>query len=98
MAPGRLEETSTGILRQQATMVMHDLTVEDVNRQIAHASDNRRVVVICSMSAMTLVATIAVILRLVARRVNQASWRKDDYAILVALVGALTLASIASMA
>ncbi len=60
---------------------------EETFYQLLHASDDRRKVLFVSTACMMFVGTMAVILRLIARRRNKGRFCADDYAILVALVG-----------
>lgn len=62
---------------------------EQLAYQRSHGHEDRRMVLFVSTGIMTGAATIAVILRLISRRVNNTKLRADDYAIIVALVGSL---------
>ena len=68
-------------------MKLQPPTPEDIAYQLKHASDDRRVVLFVSTALMNAVATVAVVLRLVARRINRTKLLADDYTIFAALVG-----------
>lgn len=64
-------------------------TPADVEYQEAHIHESRQHEVVASNVAVLTLATVAVILRLVARRITKAPLQKDDYTIIVALVRTL---------
>lgn len=65
---------------------MEKPTPEDIQYQLEHHNDSFVDEVLVSMSICLALATIAVILRVVARRMSKASIGKDDHMIFVALV------------
>ncbi|KAI9756399.1 MAG: hypothetical protein M1815_003660 [Lichina confinis] len=67
-------------------MKLQPPTPEDIAYQLEHASDDRRVVLFVSTALMNAVATVAVVLRLVARRINRTKLLADDYNIFAALI------------
>lgn len=68
---------------------MATLTPEDVQFQIAHWDDDKGPLVTTITTIFMVFAMIAVVLRLVTRKVIiKISWQVDDYAIIVAMVRA----------
>lgn len=57
-----------------------------IKYQLAHIKDDRNPGFIASVSVVAALASIAVILRLLARRWTKVGWAADDYTIVVALV------------
>lgn len=58
----------------------------DIQYQLEHLHDNKIPQLLVSQITCFVLAITAVILRLVSRRLNQASIQSDDYMILIALV------------
>ena len=69
-------------------------TPEDIKYQLQHINDSRQHEVVAAITTVLTLATVAVIFRVVARRLTKASLQKDDYMIFAALV--LTLIAIFS--
>ncbi len=67
-------------------MRVHVLTSEEIFVQLVHGHEDRRPLLFISTSIITLVATIAVVLRFISARLNSSVLRADDYTIFVALV------------
>lgn len=61
-------------------------TEQDIQYQLQHIHESRQHEVVASITTVLTLASIAVILRLVARRLTKAPLQKDDYMILAALV------------
>ena len=53
----------------------------------AHINDDRRPVIYGVCSMLTVLSTVAVVLRIIARRIKRLSLAADDYLVLLALVG-----------
>lgn len=60
--------------------------LEEFEYQQLHYHDDKAPAIIAGSILLITFATIIVVLRLVARRINAASWQADDYSIVVALV------------
>lgn len=67
--------------------MMATLTPEDIKFQLTHWDEDRGPLVIAVSTTFIAFATIAVVLRLLTRKlILKISWQVDDYAITVALV------------
>ena len=68
---------------------------EEIKYQLAHIHDNRSQGFITSVAIVTTLATVAVILRLLARRWTKVGWAADDYTIMVAVIMAWGMVCVA---
>lgn len=59
---------------------------EEINYQLAHIDDDRSKSLIVSHTLCLVLAGIAIVLRLIARRMSKAAIKADDYMIIVAFV------------
>jgi hypothetical protein len=67
-------------------MRVHIPTPEEIFVQLVHGDEDRRPLLFISTSIITVVATIAVVLRFISARLNGSILRADDYTIFLALV------------
>ena len=63
-----------------------DITPQELEYQKLHYYDDKAPAVIAGSIILIVFATVNVVLRLLARRMSAASWKADDYSIIVALV------------
>ena len=61
-------------------------SINEVEYELSHSREDRGKDILSSFVVCVCLATIAVILRLVARRVSKAALKADDYWILISLV------------
>lgn len=64
----------------------HRLSPEEIQYQLQHIHEDRSSDLITTFASCTALAYVAVILRLIARRVNRARIQADDCWVLIALV------------
>ena len=68
----------------------HQLPPEEIQYELQHIHEDRSSELVTTFATCTALAYIAVILRLIARRVNRAPIQADDSWVLVALVSTQT--------
>ena len=64
----------------------HRVPPEDIQYQQQHIDDNRASDLITTFATCTALAYLAVVLRLIARRLNKTTLQADDFWVLIALV------------
>ena len=62
-------------------------TPQEIAYETAHYQDNKGPAITGGSILLIIVATVAVFLRLLARRIKKTAWGSDDVMIVVALVG-----------
>ena len=62
------------------------ISVDDISYQLAHYDDDRSQEIVVVTMVMAGLATLAVLLRLWARKLIAAKWMADDYLIIVGLL------------
>lgn len=62
---------------------------EEINYQLAHINEDRSEALIVSHTICLVLAGIAIVLRLIARRMSKAALKADDYMIILAFVSRL---------
>lgn len=67
-------------------MSTHGISPESLQHQKLNYYENKTPSVIAGCVVLIAVASSAVFMRLVSRRITGASWRSDDYTIIAALV------------
>lgn len=60
---------------------------QEIVYETIHFRDNKGPAIVGGSILLIVFATIAVVLRLVARRIKRTAWGADDYTIVVSLVG-----------
>ena len=68
---------------------------EEIKYQLAHIHDDRSQGFITSVAIVTTLATVAVILRVLARRWTKVGWAADDYTIMMAVIMAWGMVCVA---
>ena len=68
---------------------------EEIKYQLAHIHDDRSQGFITSVAIVTALATVAVTLRLLARRWTKVGWAADDYTIMIAVIMAWGMVCVA---
>lgn len=62
------------------------ITPEEIEYETAHFGDDKGPAIVGGGIALIVLATIAVVLRLVARKIKRTPWGPDDYTIVLSLV------------
>lgn len=63
------------------------LMPQEIVYETIHFRDDKSPAIVGGSILLIVVATIAVVLRLVARRIKRTAWGADDYTIVLSLVG-----------
>lgn len=63
------------------------LTPQEIVYETVHFHDNKGPAIVGGSILLIVFATIAVVLRLVSRRIKRTAWGADDYTIVLSLVG-----------
>ena len=69
---------------------MSAISDTEISYQRAHINDNKTTQLVVANVIAISAATIAVVLRLVSRRLNKASFQADDFMIVVGLVSSIS--------
>lgn len=64
-----------------------EITPQEIVYETIHFRDDKGPAIVGGSILLIVFATIAVVLRLVARRIKRTAWGADDYTIVLSLVG-----------